>query len=167
MRCDNCREREAEIHLTQIENSELTTLHLCEACARAKGLGGVGAPAKAPLADFLAQMGKGREDAPPSAPAEPCPYCGTAAADFRRTGRLGCAHCYAHFEPQLRALLRRLHGSTQHVGKLYLSEGSDVSDRVARLAGLRRRLQRAIETEDFESAAELRDRIHELEEATG
>ncbi|MFQ5889888.1 MAG: UvrB/UvrC motif-containing protein [Gemmatimonadota bacterium] len=165
MRCDNCRERQAEIHLTQIENSELTTLHLCPTCANEKGLGGAALAGKVPLADFLAQIGKGREETPPAAPAEPCPYCGTSAADFRKSGRLGCAQCYAHFEPQLRALLRRLHGSTQHVGRLYLSEGSEVSDRLARLAGLRRRLQQAIETEDFESAAELRDRIHELEAA--
>ena len=57
-----------------------------------------------------------------------------------------------------------MHGSTQHAGKLYLNEGSDVGDRLARISSMRRRLQRAIETEDFEAAAELRDRIHELEE---
>jgi protein arginine kinase activator len=67
------------------------------------------------------------------------------------------------FEPQLRGLLRRIHGSAQHAGKLYLGEATDASDRIGQLSSMRRRMKRAIETEDFETAAELRDQIHELE----
>jgi protein-arginine kinase activator protein McsA len=51
----------------------------------------------------------------------------------------------------------------QHAGKLYLSESSEIGDRLSRIASMRRRLQRAIDTEDFETAADLRDRIHNLE----
>jgi len=162
MLCDNCGEREAEIHHTQIVDDEMTTVHYCDLCAAEKGIGVSLQGPKAPLADFLAQLGREREDPQTK---EPCPYCGTTARDFRQSGRLGCAQCYVHFEPQLRGLLRRLHGSTQHMGKLYLNEGSELGDRGAQLAGMRRRLQRAIETEDFEAAAELRDRIHALETA--
>ncbi|MDP2479019.1 MAG: UvrB/UvrC motif-containing protein [Candidatus Palauibacterales bacterium] len=165
MRCDNCGEREAEIHLTQIVDSELTTLHLCSECAGEKGVPTQVGLGSAPLTDFLAQMEKGTSDSALSVEAEACPYCGTTAADFRRTGRLGCSQCWAHFEPKLRALLRRIHGSTQHVGKLYLGAAEeDVGvDADARIGTLRRRLERAIELEDFETAADLRDRIRELE----
>lgn len=97
------------------------------------------------------------------APSEPCPYCGTTIEDFRKTGRLGCPQCYPHYEAQLRPLLRRLHGSTQHVGKLYVGSDSEEEDRHTRLSALRRKLDRAVETEDFEKAAELRDRIEEME----
>ena len=68
-----------------------------------------------------------------------------------------------HYEVQLRGLLRRIHGSSQHAGKLYMSEQTDLTDRLGRLSSMRRRLRRAIETEDFETAAELRDLIHDLE----
>ncbi|MFO7588031.1 MAG: UvrB/UvrC motif-containing protein [Gemmatimonadota bacterium] len=162
MLCDNCGERPAEIQLTTIEDHEMKTLHLCSTCASEKGVS-TAPPAKAPLVDFLAQLGKPGATDPSEHATEPCPYCGTTLRDFRLTGRLGCSQCWVHFEDRLRGLVRRLHGSPQHVGKLYVHEGSEVGTRIARLASMRRRLQRAIETEDFETAAELRDRIHELE----
>lgn len=161
MLCEDCQEREAELQLTAIIDGEMQTLDLCAACASARGLSATPSP-PAPLADFLAQLGPAGAGAG-EASEEPCPYCGITESEFRRTGRLGCPQCYAHFEPQLRALLRRLHGSPQHVGKLYMSAGSEAGDRIARLSAMRRRLQRAVDTEDFELAAELRDRIHELE----
>ncbi len=163
MRCDNCGEREAEIHLTQIVDNELTTLHLCSECAGEKGVPTQVGLGSAPLTDFLAQMGKGSSESTLALEGEACPYCGTTAADFRRTGRLGCSHCWAHFESKLRSLLRRIHGSTQHVGKLYLSEVDEEAGPDAHIGTLRRRLERAIELEDFETAADLRDRIRELE----
>ncbi len=163
MQCDHCHERDAEIQLTEIEDGEMKTVWLCNECAAARGLAGPAAASKAPLADFLAQIGKSVDEPSVAASAEPCPYCGTSSTDFRRTGRLGCPQCYPHFERQLRGLLRRIHGSTQHVGKISLGEGIEAEDQLARLADLRRRLQRAIETEDFENAAVLRDEIRALE----
>lgn len=168
MRCDNCGEREADVHLTQIESGELSTVHLCETCAEEKGVPGTpgASTGEEPLADFLAEMGKGGgSQTMLPAVSENCPYCGTSPEDFRRTGRLGCAHCWAHFEDQLESLLRRIHGSTQHVGKLYLGDAADVEDERTRLSQLKRRLQRAVDVEDFETAADLRDQIHELEGA--
>lgn len=163
MLCEDCQEREAELELTAIIDGEMRTLDLCSTCASARGLTS-SASTPAPLADFLAQLGPETSTSGEGA-GDPCPYCGITEAEFRRTGRLGCPQCYAHFEPQLRGLLRRLHGSPQHVGKLYMSAASDAGDRIARLSAMRRRLQRAVETEDFELAAELRDRIHEMEGA--
>lgn len=163
MRCDNCEEREAEIHLTQIVEGELTTVHLCNACAEKQGVAGGSAVEGAPLTDFLAEIGKGVEESALPATSGACPYCKTSSADFRKTGRLGCPQCYAHFEDQLRALLRRVHGSTHHTGKMFLNEVEELDDDQKRLSTLRRRLQRAIEIEDFEAAADLRDRIREIE----
>lgn len=159
MLCEDCSEREAQIQLTVIESGEMRTLDLCSACATERGVPASSTPA--PLADFLAQLGS--EESSEADAGDPCPFCGITEKEFRRTGRLGCSQCYAHFEPQLRGLLRRLHGSPQHVGKLYMSAGSEAGDRIARLSAMRRRLKRAVETEDFELAAELRDRIHEVE----
>ena len=163
MRCDNCGKKEAAIHLTQIVNNEMSTHHLCEACAAAKGLETGNAPATAPLADFLAQMGKGSPAT--AATTAACPGCGLTLADFKRTGRLGCARCWSHFDGSLRGLLRKLHGSTQHIGKVYLPPDPTEMDRTARVVSLRRSLQRAVDEEDFERAASLRDQIRRLETA--
>lgn len=168
MLCDDCRERQAEVHLTSIESEEMTSIHLCVSCAAGRGLseGDVesGEEHKPPLVDFLAQIGTPGPRTPAPGPLEPCPFCGISVADFRDSGRVGCSQCYVHFEAQIRGLLRRIHGSSQHAGKLYLSETTDVSDRLGRISSMRRRMKRAIETEDFETAAELRDLIHEMEE---
>jgi len=168
MLCEHCREREAVIHLTQIQNSQVTTLHLCEPCAAEKGVETGTPPGKFPLHDFLATLGKSSTEPAEAGADVPCPACGATLQDFRQTGRLGCAECYRAFDGPLRDLLRRLHGSAVHVGERYAlsASGEPVpapAPAVAGLSDLKERLRRAIETEDFELAAELRDRIRVLE----
>ena len=116
-----------------------------------------------PLTDFLAQMGE--KEAADAEPDTQCTFCGITFAQFREAGRLGCPHCYTTFEDHLRVLLRRIHGGTQHVGKVYLPPDPSASEMERRLEGLRRKLHRAVEAEDFERAAELRDQIRALEPA--
>lgn len=164
MQCDNCGKNQAVIHLTQIVNNEMSTFHLCDACAAEKGLETGVSAQTAPLTDFLAQMGKS-VGAGPSVPAGACEFCGLSLNDFKRTGRLGCPHCYSHFDQHLRGLLRKLHGGTQHMGKVYLPPDPSEMDRTARVTSLRRSLARAVETEDFERAAVLRDQIRRTEAA--
>jgi len=165
MQCDNCNEREAAVHLTQIVDNSVTTLHLCPQCAAEKGVQTGANVAKFPLSDFLASMGKGvgahvtADDS-----AGKCDFCGATLKDFRETGRLGCPHCYETFESHLRDLLRRLHGSSHHVGEVYLTSEPAGFDSQERETGeMRKRLKTAIETEDFELAAELRDQLRALE----
>jgi len=164
MTCDNCGSGDAVVHLTQIVNDEMTTLHLCNECAAAKGLETSGVPTNFPLTDFLAQMGDDAEGGTETETEDTtCEFCGITFSDFRDSGRLGCPHCWASFEPRLRSLLRRIHGGTSHVGKVYLPPDPSASERQKRLEGLRRKLERAVDTEDFERAAELRDEIRALE----
>jgi protein arginine kinase activator len=165
MKCDQCGTREAVIHLTQIVNNELSTVHLCETCAAEKGLEPEAQGGQLPLADFLAQMNKALPAEASNASAVACSFCGLRMEDFKKSGRLGCSHCYATFESHLKSLLRRLHGGAQHVGKVYLPPDPTRAHREERLAGLRRKLERAVESEDFERAAEIRDQIRELEGA--
>ena len=159
MLCDHCGENEAILHLTTIDNNQLTSSHLCESCAAAKGYESGATSGNLPLTDFLTQLGRAGE------PAGPCAYCGLKLDDFKKTGRLGCSHCYVTFESHLKTLLRRLHGGTQHIGKVYLPPNPSVAEREERLAGLRRKLDRAVESEDFERAAQIRDMIRSLEGA--
>jgi len=178
MLCENCREREAVIHLTQIVDNSVTTMHLCEPCAAEKGVETGASVAKFPLGDFLATLGKTGGAEPAEAGLDiPCRACGATLRDFRTTGRLGCAVCYESFESHLRDLLRRLHGSSTHVGEAYRSEARGAKEAKeakdakeakearpgGRLDDLRDQLRRAVETENFELAAELRDQIRVLE----
>jgi protein arginine kinase activator len=163
MICDSCGSQDAVIHLTQIVDNEMKTLHLCEKCAAEKGLETATVPENFPLTDLLAQMGGGGPATEEATVPGACSFCGLTLQDFRDSGRLGCPHCWVTFEGHLRGLLRRIHGANQHLGKVYLSPDPTVSEREKRLEGLRKKLQRAVELEDFERAAELRDEIRELE----
>jgi protein arginine kinase activator len=92
-----------------------------------------------------------------------CAYCTMSLADFRESGRLGCASCYATFDQSLRALLRRVHGNAKHAGRQYDAPPPDLLHEVTALGELRERLRRAIAQEEFETAAQLRDQIRGLE----
>ena len=160
MRCENCGNAEASIEWKRVEGDEVRVRHLCDSCAVQQGIEPIPAAGTLPLADFLAQIGSGITE--PAAGGR-CPSCGLTPAQLKQTGRLGCAACYSHYEQHLRTLLRRLHGGTQHVGKAAVPTGAAQGDRKTRVESLRRSLQRAVETEDFEHAAALRDQIRRME----
>lgn len=143
------------INFTQVEQDAKVTLHLCEQCAAEQGVETGADKLKSPLGDFLASLGT-------SADGVACSACGASLEDFRESGRLGCAECYTSFEGYLRDLLRRVHGASQHTGESYLPLDGP-PDRDRELAELRSQLERAIVAENFELAAELRDRIRVLE----
>lgn len=161
MVCDTCRERDAVVHLTQIVESVVSQVHLCEQCAAARGIETTVALPKHPLGDFLQAVQQQAAQMPGDAAR--CAYCGTSLRDFRASGRLGCAHCYGAFEQSLRELLRRVHGSTRHEGWKHEGADPDVVAREMALETLRSRLAKAVEGEAFEEAATLRDQIKGME----
>ncbi len=163
MQCQNCHKNPATVHLTEIQDNRMTELHLCQACAQEKGLAAVPAAEKFSIADLLAgmvdKMSTTEEER--IGPVQ-CPRCGMHYSSFKESGRLGCAECYIAFAPKLKPLLRRIHGSTRHVGKLPAREdGAEPQGR--QLQRLHDELERAVEREEFERAAEIRDRIKHLE----
>jgi protein arginine kinase activator len=170
MRCDSCHERDAVVELTQIADDKKIELHLCEKCAAEKGISTSASLAKIPVGGFVAALGKGSQAAaalPNITQTGTCPACGASLEDFRETGRLGCAECYRTFEAPLRDLLRRLHGASRHLGERYAIPGGESVEEVFSRAQLQERLKLAVESERFELAAELRDRLRALEEGRG
>lgn len=155
-------ENPAAVHLEKVVNGERSDHYYCEMCAAARGINLEPSPSF-DVAEALAQLGGGAPDAPGEA--EGCSFCGLTRAGFKKAGRLGCPECYACFEVKLRQLLGRIHGSSQHAGKVYLppNPGPDAAGR--RLRMLRGRLEKAVATEDFEEAATLRDAIQAIETA--
>ncbi|HDM37454.1 MAG TPA: hypothetical protein ENG55_00165 [Candidatus Omnitrophica bacterium] len=161
MLCDICHKNEATIHVTEIVNDQVQEIHVCEECAIKKG---IIANKKFGLADFLAELTDFDFPELEEVAKETtfrCSNCGLTFDDFRRIGRLGCSQCYETFKKGLAPLLKKIHGSLQHVGKIPEIKGMKAS--ISRqIEQLQRQLNEAIEKEEFERAAELRDKIKEL-----
>ena len=161
MLCDNCKERDAVVHVMQIQDQGPKKRNLCEKCAAELGFETTVNAPKNPLVEFLMPAQKQLPSL--ATDAGRCPFCAATLRDFKTTGRLGCARCYTAFEASLRDLLRRVHGSHRHVGKQYHAPQAQPTESGSLLTELRERLRRAVENEQFELAAELRDRIRVLE----
>lgn len=164
MLCADCHENPATVHFTQIVNDETETFHLCQTCAEARGLKASPTESDAPLSDFLSEMGAPIFTSATNANAA-CSRCGCTFRQFRKTGRLGCAQCYTTFEREMAALLRKIHGGNAHVGIRSDISGESPDSPASRLAALRRELREAVDNEEYERAAELRDSILELKSA--
>jgi len=160
MLCDLCNKNQATVHLTEIIDEQMSELHLCEECARKKSIQMEQQFGLADLLAGLAEFAKPEETA--DAASLKCSNCGLSYKEFKRVGRLGCGECYSSFRKYLSPLLKKIHGATQHVGK-FPSKVTVKTKKKLSLAELRMRLHSAIEKEEFEEAARLRDKIRELE----
>lgn len=165
MVCMICKENEAKVHLTQVLGGKLKKVDLCENCAKEKG---VDDPMGFSLADLLMGLGASQELAQGAAGVETaCPKCGFTQADFKKSGRLGCAECYQHFSEGLQSMLKGMHKGLRHTGKAPHEprEGKPLTKRARALQQLlQTQLEAAVATEDYEEAARLRDEIKTLRE---
>lgn len=163
MKCDNCN-KQATVHLTEIHAGKQVKKDLCEQCAaKLEGLAGnEHMPINELLTSFvLAHSGIAKESQPSS-----CEQCGITWAEFRQNGMLGCANDYDLFAKDLTPLIARAHeGATHHVGKVPARHGDAqaLQKQQVDLTQLRKELQRAVEAEDYERAAQLRDQIRTAE----
>ena len=162
MLCQICGKNPATVHFTEIHDNKMSEIHVCERCAEEKGMHTPAQQHKFEIADLLAGM----VDAMTQTDEErvghvQCPRCGLLYSSFKETGRLGCAECYTAFQFQLRPLLRRIHGDTRHRGKAPVHGPAENGAR--QIQRLHDELQRAVEREEFERAASIRDDIRKLE----
>jgi protein arginine kinase activator len=181
MKCDRC-ETEATIHELTIKNGQKVERHLCERCALELGME---VQPNLKVGELLQKLVTGQAAAP-AAKAAPgqregqrCASCGTSFAEFRQSGLMGCADCYRAFEAKLGPLLERAHeGASHHVGKVprralaasrsAASEGESLlggeRERTQQTALLRRQLDEAVASEQYERAAKIRDDLRRLGE---
>ena len=161
MICQFCKKNVATVHLTELVDGNKQEIHLCEQCARKKGLS---VKTHFSLQDLLSGLiEKKKEDIPEELLSTKCPSCGLTFTSFRESGRLGCPRDYEIFKKGLTPLLDRIHGSSKHMGKVPVRIDSDTAKQRA-LLDLRNQLEEAIHREEYERAAELRDRIRSVEE---
>ena len=164
MKCDNCN-KTATVHLTEIKSGKKIEKHLCEQCAAQNE--GLSVKSHMPINELLtnfvmAHSGLQQEKG------TTCEHCGVTWAEFRTNGLLGCAHDYQLFEKDLTPLLQRAHESaTHHVGKVPARRGGTgvPMKRQVDVTKLRKDLAKAVEAEDYERAAKIRDQIRQAESA--
>ena len=156
-KCERCP-KPATLHITDVYGqNQFEALHLCEDCAKKH----IYEPEPTPVASVTVGVTLNFEELPDTGDKQ-CSDCGLKFLEFRNTGRLGCAHDYNEFREELLPLLESIHGETRHQGKS--PKRRPAGERSGReLIALRKQLNHAVTSEDYEAAARLRDRIRELE----
>ncbi|HHT68831.1 MAG TPA: hypothetical protein GXZ85_06195 [Firmicutes bacterium] len=161
MLCERCGENTATVKFVQIENNNKTELHLCQSCAQGYTNFSTGFDLQHLLSGMF-QSGTLGQQLSPSRPVKKCPTCGRTILDVQKTGRLGCGSCYEVFYDELNPVLRRLHGSSTHTGKVP-ARGYPKARISRQIEDLRGRLQECVRQENYEQAAKYRDELRQLE----
>lgn len=168
MICQACGKKTATTHIKTIVNGKLTEYHLCSDCAKEKGYGNLFSSWNLDFGNMLGGLIGGSRQ---TAKVQRCEKCGSSFAEISKTGKLGCAECYKTFRSQLVPVIQRVHGTTKHKGKVPGSSALRITDTNNQMMPVKespveekkRLLQKAIEAQDFEQAAVLRDEIKEME----
>ncbi len=171
MECNECHERPATIHFTQIVNGKKKEIHVCEQCALDKGYvtNDDSMFSLHHLLSGLFHMDSNHVEESPDSTSRPeiptCKHCGLTFDEFRRIGKFGCAHCYDEFEEHLNPILRRVHsGNTKHEGKIPKRVGGNLHLK-REIEEKKALLQSLVEKERFEQAAQVRDEIRLIEQS--
>lgn len=161
MICNLCGKHNATIYFKGLVNGQAIKLHLCEGCAKKKGMMFPFGKSIFSLGDMIAGLAQKSASASALSGLQ-CPLCGLHYAEFKQSSQMGCSRCYATFASVLGPLLQRLHGHTQHVGKTAASNVRG-AEPLQELSRLKLELRNALKAEQYESAAVLRDQIRSLE----
>ena len=163
MLCENCGKRPATIRIVQMMGSEKEEHHFCEVCAQGQSALSVLAlndPAGAE--DFLKLLLAASQPEEVQEETVRCLECGLTYEEFSHKGTFGCSGCFDAFEEKIGPMVRRIHGSAQHNGKVPRHSGAALQMR-RHIQGLRQQLEQHVRQEEYEEAARLRDEIRSLE----
>ena len=165
MMCEDCGIRPAKFHLMTIINGDRVEQNLCPTCMakHQKQIPGIDFSNLAGILNSILEGKDTQEQARQEEKYEGyvCEQCGMTYAEFQKCGMLGCANCYQAFKTPMTALLQRVHGNTQHAGRVPDGMHSGTSIRM-NIDRLKQKLQQAVADEEYEQAAKYRDAIRAL-----
>ena len=170
MLCEICHKNEATIHIQEIIGGQKKSMHLCSSCAAAKQQGEGLDLGPFNLAGLLYKLSgnssadEKSSDSTGNAGGLVCSVCSWDEQRLKSTGKVGCENCYKVFAPILNDVIRNMHRGSSHMGKQPAGKGQELAMLHRQLAELQKKLQQSIETEDYENAAVLRDKINALKE---
>lgn len=163
MLCEECGKNPASVSLTVKVGGEVRTRRLCPQCMKQMEQSLKQGDIQSFLGSVLSVLSTSRKE---PAPQISCSGCGLSYAEFERSGRLGCAQCYRDFSEQLKPLLQRVQGRTQHAGRVPANFAPSPQDAItAQINALRQKMDEAVACENFEDAAKYRDELRALTES--
>lgn len=168
MLCEVCKKNEANVHITKIVNGTKYDLNMCEKCAKEKGEFSINDELNfaspftfqnmlSGIMDYMGTSGETQKIHETS-----CDKCGSTYSEFKKRGLVGCSKCYETFIQTLTPIIKRVQGNLEHTGKIPNKAGKEIIER-KKLLKLKEDLQKAIATEEYEKAAEIRDKIKQLQ----
>lgn len=163
MLCNECGKNEANVHVTHIINGKKTENHLCEECAKKNQ---AILNSNFSMESLFSAMLNNAFNNKTYLPEKTCPNCSMTYDNFRKTGKFGCSHCIDSFKNRLLPVVKSMQGYERHVGKIPKRAGGSYRIQ-AEIEKLKNDLNKAVEREEYELAAQLRDKIHELKNKKG
>ncbi|MFB6226723.1 MAG: UvrB/UvrC motif-containing protein [bacterium] len=176
MNCDNCGDPDASIHKIHVSDNEIKHVQLCESCAKEESVKDT--ESTQGVGEFFSDL----QERTAGDSESTCPNCGLTLKELKKTNKVGCRKCYSVFREEFESIVHRIHGADQHIGDGETTPQSDstVEDaqqeaastglgkvsREQKLQLLEKRLQKRVDEEDYEAAADLRDRIQELKDGS-
>jgi len=172
MLCQSCKKNDATVHYTEVINNNVKKTHLCESCAKQKG---VDIELPFSFGDIIKAISKGIEGIEDIEGIEhietkhfsgeaACPECGLEIQELLKQGKIGCAQCFDVFEEILDDIIKNVQKSPNHKGKIpkFLPPTFNYKSRIKKLEG---KLQAAIDKEKYEDCVSFRDEINTLKNA--
>lgn len=176
MKCDICKKNEASIHIQEVINNNIKTLHICEECSKAYGFKNGILNIGYNLMDFFEKFDPFKINEDSKEPIKKdkikkiaiedesiikCLECGTSYDEFLEKGKFGCSFCYTAFKDQIKPVIRRIHGKITHKGKVPEKYKQTIKI-MNHLKILNNRMKIAVKKENFEKAAQIRDEIQKV-----
>ncbi len=160
MLCQKCHKKQASVHIKNNINGDISELSLCADCAEKEKLQSFWSFSSDKLfSGFFSDSIFGSDYLPKQ---KTCPLCGATRADLAASGKAGCAKCYEVFGEELSRIIKSIHGNTLHSGSKPGKHLEQV-EKSRKLEALKKEMQSAVEDQNFEKAAQLRDKIKEIE----
>lgn len=165
MLCEKCNKNEARVHVVKVVNGKKSDIWLCEKCAKKISEGsmipfifeGDNLQVGEKLFDLISEAKKKKSEFPSKIDII-CKNCGLTFSKFREKQELGCTECYESFSEELKSFIEEKQGSSIHVGKVPKREEEHMQRRLE-TEELERLLKNAIDNENYELAAVLRDKL--------
>lgn len=176
MLCQKCHKKTASVFISSIINGQETRVYLCDDCAKDYPLFNFNFQDPFSIKDVMDKFKINENDSIDKDKGKLleidneskekdiiCPNCYSTYNEYRQTGKLGCSRCYEAFEKELKPILKNIYGYEEYIGKIpKKNDGHIYISKEIRI--LKEDLNRAVEQEEYEKAADIRDKIKEMEE---
>ncbi|CDI50850.1 UvrB/UvrC motif-containing protein [Clostridium tetani] len=169
MLCERCKKNNANVHITKVINGDKQELNVCNRCASEMGdiyssIGDADFTSPYTFQNLLSGLMDYMNGSPEktSVNIETCKKCGNSYLEFKEKGLAGCSQCYKNLSNTFQPVIKRVQGNVIHTGKIPKRAGKYIIKK-NKVQNLKEDLKKAIEEEEYERAAELRDMIKELE----